>query len=196
MSNKKNTLYPGKLFVISGPSGVGKTTICKTLCATIPHLLWSVSATTRPKREGEISGQDYHFLTLEEFKTKITNHEFLEYAEVHNHFYGTLKAPIINALSIGHHYLLEIDVQGAYNVKQVYPQSILIFIAPPSFETLRQRLIDRNLDSLDVIERRIQNAKKELASATFYDHQVCNATLEECIMQITTIMHHAILACQ
>lgn len=194
MSNEKSpTSLRGKIFVISGPSGAGKTTICKTMLQTIPNLLWSVSVTTREKREGETDGQDYHFISLEEFQKKLANHEFLEYAKVHDHYYGTLKAPIEKALAIGHHYLVEIDVQGARNVQKAYPNnSILIFITAPSFEVLRQRLLDRKQDSLEVIERRIHNAKKELEQATFYNYTIANVVLEDTLAQVSSIMLRAI----
>ncbi len=182
----------GKLFVISGPSGVGKTTICNTVCQNVPKLFWSVSVTTRTKREGEIEGQNYYFVTIEEFEKRIVNQEFLEYASVHDNYYGTLRKPVEEGLQKGNHYLLEIDVQGGQNVKRAKPDSILIFITPPSIETLRQRLIDRNRDSLTVIEKRIKNAMKELESKSFYDFIVVNENLEQTIHEVQKIMEKTI----
>ena len=179
----------GKIFIISGPSGVGKTTICKQLCNSIPHLKWSISATTRPQRSGEIDGSDYYFLNSDEFLEKLDNNEFLEYAQVHGNYYGTPITPIEQGLAIGDSYLLEIDVQGAKKIQQQKKFSpIFIFIAPPDWKTLEQRLINRNTDSAETIKMRLQNAKTELEQQDFYHHIIINENLEQAIKKIQDII--------
>ncbi len=192
MSNDK-ILQRGKIIVLSGPSGVGKTTVCNMLRQTIPNLIWSVSVTTRPLREGEIEGKDYYFVSDAEFKKKLENQEFLEYALVHDHYYGTLKAPVEQGLQAGNHYLLEIDVQGGQNVKKQKPNdTMLIFIAPPSIDALRQRLIARNRDSTEVIEKRIRNATRELEQSNSYDYIVVNINLDQTVVEVCSIVKKAL----
>ena len=179
----------GKLIVVSGPSGAGKTTICKELCRTIPNVEWSVSVTTRPQREGELDGQDYYFIDEKEFCQKIQCQEFLEYARVHDHYYGTLHQNVADSLRCGHNYLVEIDVQGARQIKDnnLYP-AIFIFIKPPDLQTLQQRLIDRNRDQPDVIAQRLHNAQKEMAVADFYQYYIENTSLVHAIATIKKIL--------
>lgn len=185
----RNMRKRGKIVVLSGPSGVGKTTICKALCQRIPHLRWSVSWTTRAKRMDETEGKDYHFVSKEEFLQAIAQDGFLEYALVHDNYYGTPKKELEAVLDAGDHCLLEIDVQGGRNIqKQTQYESVLLFIAPPNLQTLGQRLEGRNTDSLTVIEKRLKNAKKELEEAKFYNHIVINHDLEKTIAEIQTIL--------
>ncbi|NUM37370.1 MAG: guanylate kinase [Candidatus Brocadiae bacterium] len=179
----------GKLFVISGPSGVGKTTICKELCASFSNLKWSVSCTTRQKRNQEVEGQDYYFLSKEKFLERIQQDGFIEYALVHGNYYGTPKKEIEESLQKGNNCLLEIDVQGGRKVKSdsAYT-SVLIFIAPPAMNTLLERLHGRHSDTEETIQKRIQNAQKEMKDADFYDYIVVNENLQECIEKVKKIV--------
>ncbi len=179
----------GKIFVISGPSGVGKTTICKELCSHFSSLKWSVSCTTRPKRDRETEGQDYYFLSKEEFLERIQNNGFIEYAMVHENYYGTPKKEIEECLLKGYDCLLEIDVQGGHKVKQEsqYP-SVLIFIAPPDMQELLKRLKDRKSDTEETIAKRIKNAQNEMKESGFYDHIVVNENLDKAIEDVKDIV--------
>ena len=153
----------GNLFVLSGPSGVGKTSICKQLCTNIESLNWSVSTTTRPQRKGETNGKDYHFVSKEDFLKKLDQGYFVEYAQVHDNFYGTSKETLVNGLKEGYNYLIEIDVQGARKIKEnIKSDCTFIFITPPDFETLRDRLINRKSETTQVIEKRLKNCNERV----------------------------------
>ncbi|MBI5555188.1 MAG: guanylate kinase [Elusimicrobia bacterium] len=167
----------GKLIVLSGPSGTGKTTLCHELIKRSLRLVFSVSATTRNKRSGEQEGKDYFFLTLVEFKRKIKSREFLEWARVYNQFYGTPKKPVLDNLARGISVLLDIDMQGALQVKKEFPQALLIFILPPSLAELRQRLIHRNKDSRAAITRRMKEIEQEMRYIPRYDRVIINKDL-------------------
>lgn len=167
----------GKLIVLSGPSGTGKTTLCHELIKRSPHLVFSVSATTRAKRPGEQEGKDYFFLNPAEFKRKIKSREFLEWARVYNQFYGTPKKPVLDNLAKGISVLLDIDMQGALQVKKEFPQSLLVFILPPSLAELRQRLIRRNKDSMAAITRRMKQIEQEMRYIPRYDQVIINKDL-------------------
>jgi guanylate kinase len=178
---------PGKMVVISGPSGSGKSTICKRLLAD-PRIVFSVSATTRKKREGEIEGRDYHFLSRDQFKQHAERGEFIEHAEVYGNMYGTLRAPMQQALAEGKLYLLEIDVQGALQLKALGEPGIYIFIAPPDFEELRRRLVKRNTETPEMLERRLHKAEDEYRERVKYDHVVVNDDLDRAVTEIRAIM--------
>src|SRR5215208_4159672 len=152
---------PGQLIVLCGPSGVGKSTISRKLSQTM-GITYTVSATTRPKRPGDDAGKKYEFLTKEEFFKRLDHDEFLEYAEVYGEYYGTPKASVLADLAQGKDVLLEIDVQGALQVRYHYPDSLLIFILPPDEPTLLQRLRDRGRDSAEDIHKRFMAAKREI----------------------------------
>lgn len=168
----------GKLFVISGPSGAGKGTLREKALNDIKNLVYSISCTTRKPREGEVDGVQYRFITHEKFKEDIAKNLFLEYAHVHADFYGTLKADVIKELDAGNDVLLEIDVQGALQVREKIPDAILIFIAPPSIQELEKRLRDRHTESEEALKLRLSNAAKELALKDKYDYVVINDDLE------------------
>ena len=176
MLNNKNKL--GKLFVISGPSGAGKGTLRERALDDIKDLVYSISCTTRKPREGEIDGVQYRFITHEKFKEDIEKNLFLEYAHVHADFYGTLKADVMKELEAGKSVLLEIDVQGALQVREKISDSILIFIAPPSIEELEKRLRDRHTETEENLKLRLNNARKELELKDKYDYVVVNDDLE------------------
>src|SRR5580765_2550254 len=142
------------MVVISGPSGSGKSTICRRLLED-PRVVFSVSATTRKQREGEVDGRDYHFLARDEFKKRVERGEFIEHAEVYGNMYGTLRAPMQQAMKQGKLSLLEIDVQGALQLKALGEPGIYIFIAPPDYEELRRLLVKRNTDTPEMLERRL-----------------------------------------
>ena len=169
----------GLLFVISGPSGVGKGTICKKLLERRKELKLSVSVTTRAPRPGEIEGVNYFFRSEEQFQDMIARDEFLEYMCVFgkNH-YGTPKAYVAEQRAQGNDVILEIDVNGALNVKKRCPDAVMIFIAPPSMETLKKRLVGRGTETEEAVERRFAEAVKELAAAGEYDYIVVNDSLD------------------
>lgn len=177
----------GKMLVISGPSGSGKSTICKRLLGD-PRVVFSVSATTRKIRPGEVDGRDYHFLSTEDFRAKIEQGEFIEHAEVFGNMYGTLRAPMRAALAQDQVYLLEIDVQGALQLKRLAEPGIYVFIAPPDFEELRRRLVKRDTETPEVLERRLEKAQYEYQERDKYDHVVVNDDLDRAVAEIRRIV--------
>ncbi|WP_163426989.1 guanylate kinase [Eubacterium pyruvativorans] len=180
----------GKLFVISGPSGAGKGTIVNAVMdqADPSGTALSISMTTREPRPGEEDGVNYFFVTKEEFRRQIEAGGFLEYAEVYDHYYGTPKSKVMEKLNQGKDVILEIDIQGALNVKKAFPEGVLIFILPPSMEVLRSRLTGRGTDAPEVIERRLSKTRGELAFIDRYDYGVVNDDLEEAVETVRAIM--------
>lgn len=175
------------MLVISGPSGSGKTTICKRLLED-PRVKFSVSATTRPPRPGEVDGRDYHFLTRERFRELMAEGAFIEHADVYGNMYGTLRRPMEAALERGEVYLLEIDVQGALQLKTLGQPGIYVFIAPPDFVELRRRLTARNTEKPEVLERRLQKAEDEWRERGKYDHIVVNDLVDRAVGEIRRIV--------
>lgn len=173
----------GRMVVISGPSGSGKSTICKRLLQD-PRVHFSVSATTRAPRPGEVDGRDYRFLDPETFRRLIREGAFIEHAEVHGNMYGTLRRPMEEALSRGEIYLLEIDVQGALQLRALEEPGLYIFVAPPDMEVLRRRLVGRATDRPEVIERRLKKAEDEMREIGKYDHVVINDDLERALAEV------------
>ena len=168
----------GRLFVLAGPSGVGKGTLRARALSDMEDLAYSVSCTTRQPREGERDGVDYHFVTARDFEEKIAGGLFLEHAVVHGHHYGTLLEGVKRKTEAGMDVLLEIDVQGARQVRDILPESVLVFIAPPSLDVLEKRLRQRKTESDDKIAIRLENAKKEMALSSEYDRVIVNDDLE------------------
>ena len=177
----------GLLVVISGPSGVGKGTICKELVKYF-NAWYSVSVTTREIRNGEIDGKDYFFVTKEEFEQKIKDNDFLEYATYNNNYYGTLKSKINEHLDNNIDVFTEIEVNGAKNIKNIYNDSILIYILPPSLEELEERLRGRNTEDEETIKNRMNITKEELKEINIYDYAIINDDLEEAIEKVKNII--------
>jgi guanylate kinase len=177
----------GKMVVISGPSGSGKSTICKRLLDDA-RVVFSVSATTRKIRPGEVDGRDYHFVTVEDFRARVARGDFIEHAEVFGNMYGTLRAPMKQALGEGKVFLLEIDVQGALQLKALGEPGVYVFISPPDFEELRRRLGGRGTESPEVLERRLHKAADEYRERVKYDHVVVNDDLERAVREIRALV--------
>lgn len=178
----------GKVFVITGPSGVGKGTIVEQVLKKINNIYLSVSATTRQKREGEKEGINYFFKTREGFEKMIKSDEFLEWAEFAGDLYGSPKFSINNYLSCGKDVLLEIELQGAKQIKQKCPDAILIFLAPPTFEALEERLIKRQTESIAKVKVRLKKAKEEMKEVKLFHYLVINDKLNEAIDNVTSII--------
>ena len=178
----------GKTFIISGPSGVGKSTVLRELFKGRDDLYFSISATTRAPREGEENGVHYHFIDVERFQKLIHEDAFLEYAEYVGNFYGTPKKFVDEAMDAGKDVILDIELQGAIQVTSKRPEVIRIFIAPPSWSELEKRLIGRGTDSPEKIRERLVRAKVELQNANTYDYFVINDTVEQAVREINAIM--------
>ncbi len=178
----------GKTFIVSGPSGVGKSTVLKSLFEGRDDLYFSISATTREPREGEQDGVHYHFINVERFQELIEADAFLEYAEYVGNFYGTPKKYVDRAMDEGKDVILDIEVQGAIQVCNKRPETIRIFIAPPSWDELERRLKSRGTDSEEKIQKRLLRAKAELQTADVYDYFVINDSVERAVQEISAIM--------
>jgi guanylate kinase len=177
-----------KVFVITGPSGVGKGTLIEKLLERVPELELSVSATTRPPRPGEEDGREYHFLTEEEFGRRVAAGEFLEHAAYSGNRYGTLRSAVDDRLRAGRSVVLEIEVQGARQVRDAMPEAVLIFIAPPDPQALRERLQGRGTDSEEAIERRLRTAEGELEAQVEFPHVVVNDDVQRAASELEALV--------
>ena len=178
----------GLLLVVSGPSGAGKGTICKALLNKNDKIKLSVSATTRKPRNGEVHGVNYFFLEKEEFTTMIENGEFLEYAQIYDNFYGTPKSAIIECLEKGQDVILEIEMQGAKQIKEVYPEGVFIFVLPPSLEELKSRIVGRGTETQEEIEKRFSCALEEINQIVNYDYFIVNEDIEKSVNDVEAII--------
>ena len=174
--------------VISGASGTGKGTVCKKLLAELPQMFYSISATTRQPRPGEVDGKEYFFITVEQFKTWLDEEKFLEHAEVYGNFYGTPSHIIDEKRNSGVDVLLEIDVQGALNVMKKCPDGVYIFLLPPSIDELCNRIKNRGTESPEVLQRRIKSATSEIAVGKNYQYVVVNDTVDAAVEKIKAII--------
>jgi guanylate kinase len=177
-----------RVFVITGPSGVGKGTLIRGLMERHPQLELSVSATTRAPRPGEADGVDYHFLSREEFDKRVDQEAFVEHADYAGRSYGTLRSELEERVQSGTPVVLEIEVQGARQVRAAMPEAVQVFIAPPSLEALRTRLIGRGTDDADEVERRLRVAEQELAAQPEFGHVVVNDRLDEALSQLSAVV--------
>jgi len=185
-------LVKGKLIAISAPSGTGKTTIIKKVLLSFPEIAFSVSATTRAKRENEKEGKHYYFISEKEFKEKIENNEFIEWEKFYDYYYGTFKSEIENAVNNGKSIILEIDVNGALNLKKMYPDAFLIYIVPPSVEELVRRLKNRNTEDKLDLEKRISRSTMELSLKDKFDYLIENNNLNTATDKIKVLIKQII----
>jgi len=175
-------------FIISGPSGAGKTTLYKRALSEIPGARHSISYTTRPPRPGDIAGLDYHFVTEDVFKTMVKENKFIEHARIHGNRYGTARSDLEALLAGGSHVILEIDVQGAASMKKALASGVYIFIAPPSIEACEERLSSRGKDSDEVIKRRVRAAVEEISHAPAYDYIIINDNLDDAFSRLKAVI--------
>ncbi len=178
----------GILFVVSAPSGAGKTTLCKQVSLIVPKLQHSISATTRPPRMGEVDGREYYFVTREAFQTLVAQDAFVEWAEVHGHLYGTKREEIHSRIAMGQDVLLDIDTQGAMQIRRQYRNGVFIFILPPSLADLLQRLRERQSDAEQEIQRRMGRAKDEIADYALYDYVIVNEEFDAALRELQAII--------
>ncbi|WP_315168590.1 guanylate kinase [Metaclostridioides mangenotii] len=178
----------GLLLVVSGPSGAGKGTICKALLKANEDIKLSVSATTRKPRVGEVDGINYHFINKEKFQDMISHNEFLEYAQIYDNFYGTPKSSIIESLNNGQDILLEIEMQGAMQIKNVYPEGVFIFALPPSLEELKNRIVGRGTETMEEIDKRFGCAYEEIKLIEDYDYFIFNKDIDTSVKEIQNII--------
>ena len=185
----------GVALFVSGPSGAGKTTVCDKLLSQKQDLHFSISCTTRQPREGEVDGQDYYFISPKEFKDKVENDEFIEYAEVHDNYYGTLRTEVTDRVSKGEDVLIDIDVQGMKQIKEAMQAddllkkcSTFVFIAPPSFTELENRLRKRNTETESTINKRLLNARKELKAWEKYTYLIINDEVDKAVGRLLSVM--------
>lgn len=178
----------GRLFIVSAPSGAGKSTLCSRVLRRFPEIVYSVSHTTRKPRQGEKDGADYFFISREEFEERIRRDEWAEWAEVHGSYYGTSARILREHLSRGRPVLLDIDVAGTRQILEKFPESITIFIMPPSMEELRRRLEKRGADDRETVEKRIRAAEDEIASRGMYQHVIVNERLDDAVEEFCSII--------
>jgi guanylate kinase len=180
---------PGRLFVFAGPSGAGKSTICRALLEGVPGLTFSVSCTTRRRRDGETEGRDYRFLTGAEFEQMVQTGAFAEYALVHGHYYGTHREQLESGIRAGKDVLLDIDIQGASQLRHSFPDAVLVFVFPPSMAELEKRLAARGQNERGDIEERLRQAKVELGAAASFDYFIVNDALETAVEAAAHIIY-------
>ncbi len=178
----------GALIVVSAPSGAGKTTLCREVRSVVPDLAYSVSYTTRPPRPGEVDSSDFYFVSERSFRDMIARNEFAEWAEVHGNLYGTAERTLEQVLEAGRDILLDIDTQGARQLRSRYPEAVLVFVVAPSIKELEQRLRERKSDAPQEIARRLTRAREEIATWRQYDYLIINRDLKEAVEQLADII--------
>ncbi|MCH7962523.1 MAG: guanylate kinase [Bacteroidetes bacterium] len=178
----------GEVIAVSGPSGAGKSTIVKIILKLYPEIVFSVSATTRPKRENESDGVEYFFISEDKFKNKIDKGEFVEWQKFYDYYYGTVNSFINENINLGNPVLLEIDVKGALSIKRIYPESHLIYIMPPSYEVLVSRLRNRQTETEEDFQKRIERAKMELSHKDQFDYIVINENIEKAVEETSVLI--------
>jgi len=178
----------GILFILSGPSGVGKGTVRKSLFERDTDLKYSISMTTRPPREGEVDGEDYFFKTKEEFEELISNKQLIEYAQYVGNYYGTPKEYVQQQLDAGNDVFLEIEVKGALQVKENFPEGVFVFLIPPSLEDLKDRIIGRGTETEDLVSNRLAAAKEEIEMMDYYDYVVVNDQVDTAVQTVQSIV--------
>jgi guanylate kinase len=181
--------YPGNLYAVAAPSGTGKSSLVKALLEVDSHLTLSISHTTRKPRGQDQQGREYHFVDAKAFRSMIDAGQFVEWAEVHGHLYGTSRGAIEERITGGHDVLLEIDWQGALQIKQLYPNAVLIFILPPSWDELQSRLERRGEDDAAVIAHRMDNARLEVSKADQFDFVIINSLFDTAVFDLKAIVH-------
>jgi guanylate kinase len=181
--------YPGNLFAVAAPSGTGKSSLVKALLELDSHLVVSISHTTRPPRGQEQDGREYHFVDVATFRSMAAAGDFVEWAEVHGNLYGTSRAAIEERITGGHDVVLEIDWQGALQIKRLFPNAVLVFLLPPSWDELLQRLQRRGEDASEVIARRMADARIEVSQARHFDFVIINALFETALFDLKAIVH-------
>lgn len=182
----------GKIIAISSPSGGGKTSVVKQILKDFPQIIFSVSATTRPKRSNEVNGVDYFFVSEQDFELKIKNDEFIEWERFYDYYYGTLKSFVDDNIKSGKSVLFEVDVKGALSLKKIYPNSFLIFIDPPSYEELIKRLKNRKTESAEDLQKRIDRAKMELSYKDKFDYIFVNDDLNKVYSNVKSLINEII----
>lgn len=188
-----NYFMKKRLIVLSAPSGGGKSTVAKHLLSTFPEIKFSISATTRNKRDNEVNGRDYYFLTKDEFAEKIKNNELVEYEEIYGNYYGTLYSEVNDAIKSNKILLFDIDVKGAVSIKNAYPkEALLIFLMPPNIDTLKKRLSDRKTETKEQLEKRIERFTMELAMKDKFDFLVINDKLDQTLKEVENIVKNNI----
>ena len=189
-ANTKECPPLGKLIVLTGPSGVGKGTLMNAILQRYPELHYSVSTTTRSPRPGEVNGKNYHFITRSEFEKLVTQGEFLEWAEFAGNWYGTPREAVLNHIQSGKLVVLEIELEGARQIRHTFPSALSIFILPPSFAELEKRIRGRGQDAEEAISRRLNRAEEEIAAADEFDLQIINNDFEQALQEIEKAIFH------